>query len=126
MNDIAKPNGGLKNVFAAASARADQWRHLNAIARAWASAAPRSAQADKLREEARGIIAALARLEHCWAYPGQRLLDAVNEAASESDPATFARLVQRISGAILTGEFRRDEALWDVKGEAEALPLDAM
>ena len=90
--------------------RSDQWRQLNAAARAWANAG------DAARGAARDACAKLfdtaTRLEYCWAYPGERLLAALREALDGADAALFARLTQKVSGALLSGDYRRDEAAW--------------
>ena len=79
----------LATVLAAASSRIDQWSQLNALARAWATAGSGNARATKLRGDSASQFAALSRIEHCWAYPGRRLLA---EPASELAPLFSARL----------------------------------
>jgi len=115
----------LTTVLAAADNRTDQWRELNAIARAWATAEPKGAQADSLRADAVGLLGAIARLEQCWAYPGPRLLTAIVEAMAQHDAASFARLVQKVSGALLSGDYRRHELAWDPVAESDARSLEA-
>jgi arginine decarboxylase len=114
----------LSNVLVAASLRTDQWRQLNAAARAWASAG------DSARASARDACARLfdtaTRLEYCWAYPGERLLAALRNALDGADAALFARLVQKVSGALLSGDYRRDEAVWDTADAADRAVLDAL
>jgi arginine decarboxylase len=110
--------------FGAAADRNDQWRHLNAAARAWAAAGAKEAgarktEAAKLWNEVRG-------LEHFHAYPGPRLLDAVSAAAGGTDGAEFARLVQKVSAALLSGDYRRDEHVWDPDAESEGRMLDTL
>ena len=86
----------LSLVFAAASERGDQWRQLNALARAWAAAGEASASARKA--ECVQQWDALRGLEQFWAYPGQRLLDVLASALAGQDAEGFARLVQKVSG----------------------------
>jgi arginine decarboxylase len=116
----------LKKVFAAASSRIDQWSQLNALARAWATAVPKSPQADKLHADIVKLLGAVARIEFCWAYPGPRLLNAISEALERRDPSGFARLVQKVARALLTSDFRRDQVSWEVGGEASAPGVDTL
>ena len=74
----------LTPVFAAADHRTDQWRQLHALSRAWATAPAKGAQAENLRTDAARTFGSLVRLEHCWAYPGPRLLTALGEAIGVS------------------------------------------
>lgn len=113
----------LASVFAAAVNRTDQWRELHALSRAWATA--QGTQAEAQRVEAARLLQAISRLEQCWAYPGPRLLTALGEAMVQRDAATFARLVQKVSGALLSGDHRRSEAAWDPATESATRPLEA-
>ena len=92
----------LSNVLVAASLRNDQWRQLNAAARAWASAGESARGA--ARDACAKLFDTVTRLEYCWAYPGERLLAALRDALDGSDAALFARLVQKVSGALLSGD----------------------
>lgn len=102
---------GLAPIFAAAVNRTDQWRELHALSRAWATA--QDAQAEIQRVAAAGLFQTINRLEQCWAYPGSRLLAAMSEAMAQRDAVTFARLVQKVSGALLSASYRRSEDAWD-------------
>jgi arginine decarboxylase len=115
----------LTPIFAAADNRTDQWRELHALSRAWATATPQGEQAESLRAEAARLFGSITRLEHCWAYPGPRLLAALGEAIEQRDAASFARLVQKVSGALLTGDYRRDDLAWDPAAEGKKRPLEA-
>src|ERR1044071_6380514 len=115
----------LTTVFAAADRRTDQWRQLHALSRAWATAPANSDQAESLRADATRTFEAIARLEHCWAYPGPRLLNALSEAIEQRDATSFARLVQKASGALLSGDYRRDDFVWDLAGDGKDRPLDS-
>ncbi|MES5814103.1 aminotransferase class I/II-fold pyridoxal phosphate-dependent enzyme [Pseudoxanthomonas sp. Soil82] len=114
----------LSNVLVAASLRSDQWRQLNAAARAWAGAGDATRGRD--REACANLFDAVVRLEYCWAYPGERLLAALREALEGGDAALFARLVQKVSGALLSGDYRRDEAAWNTADAADRAVLDAL
>jgi len=113
---------GLAPVFAAAVNRTDQWRELHALSRAWATAP--AAKAESLRTEAAALFASISRLEPCWAYPGSRLLTGIGEAITQRDAAACARLVQKVSGSLQTGNYRRDESAWDPAAEGEARALE--
>jgi arginine decarboxylase len=116
----------LKKVFAVASARIDQWSQLNALARSWATVAPTGAQAGTRHADIVKLLGSITRIEYCWAYPGPRLLAAIGEALERRDPAGFARLVQKVSRALLTSDFRRDSLAWDVSGEAASPGLNTL
>ena len=118
------PEPTLSNVLVAASLRSDQWRQLNAAARAWAGA--NEASRGSARQTCDKLLDTAIRLEHCWAYPGERLLAAVRQALDDSDAPQFARLVQKISGALLSGDYRRDEGAWDTADAADRAILDAL
>ena len=125
MNVDSPQKEELSNVLVAASLRADQWRQLNADARAWAAQASTD-DAGALRKRCAIGLAALRRLEHCWAYPGERLLAALTEALGAGDAPLFARLVHKVSGAILSGDYRREEQAWDTSDAADRSVLDAL
>jgi len=110
-------------IFAAAVNRTDQWRELHALSRAWATA--QGALAETQRCKAARLLQSTTRLEQCWAYPGPRLLAAIGEAMAQRDAATFARLIQKVSGALLTGDYRRSDAAWDPASESATRPLEA-
>ena len=120
----AKPTT-LTSVFAAASQRSDNWRQLNALARAWASTSEEAAAAE-LKAECARQLEELRRLEHCWAYPGPRLLDSLSSAIERSDADAFARILQKVSGALLSGDFRRNEHVWDPDMVSEGRTLDTL
>jgi len=115
----------LSNVLVAASLRADQWRHLNATARAW-SAAEKGKAASELHQRCQQQLDEVLRLEYCWAYPGERLLGALHDALDRGDSALFTRLVRKVSSAILSGDYRRDEQVWDTGDDIDANTLDAL
>jgi arginine decarboxylase len=115
----------LSSVLVAASLRADQWRQLNADARAWAGARANQ-DATALRERCNSGLAQLRPLEQCWAYPGESLLGVVGEALAAGDAPQFARLVRKVSAAILSGDYRRDEQAWDAGTDDDRTILDAL
>lgn len=113
----------LSTVLAAASMRADHWRQLNAYARAWAAAGSDSAERRAACVEA---LADLRPLEQCWAYPGERLLASLAAALADNDAGQFARLARKLSAAILSGDFRRDEQAWNADDDGDRTLLDAL
>ena len=121
----------LTAVLSVSSTRTDKWRHLNAIARTWANLSDKATQGPTLRADAAKLLDTIMQVEHCWAYPGQRLLGAITDALEANDASTFARLIQKVSGALLSGDFRRDDFVWDPSAEGEGrlpdvLPPDVM
>jgi len=92
MNDIVEPKTAeLNRVFAAAISRDDQWRQLNAYARAWADAKTGAGGAEDLRGQCRKLLGMISRIEHCFAYPGTRLLETLRGALEGDDASGFAR-----------------------------------
>ena len=77
-------------MFAVAANRSDQWRQLNALTRAWAAADPKGPKCKALGSEIAAYFGGLTRLEHCWAYPGTRLLGAIEAAIEERNAASTA------------------------------------
>jgi arginine decarboxylase len=117
------------NFFSAAEARIDQWRQLGAVARAWQSAVARGSSDDAQFAEVVALFGGVAPLEAFFAYPGPRLTTAMDGALAERNAGVFARLVQHISSALLTGSYRHDRAAWDPlqeegTGAADLLPGD--
>ena len=112
----------LKDFFSAAEARSDRWRQLNAAGRAWETAVVQGHPEDKLHAEAARLLREIVALEHYWAYPGPRLMGAVGEAVEERNAGVFARLLQKISSALVTGSYRHEGAAWDPLQDGEARP----
>src|SRR5437867_13331158 len=112
----------LKDFFSAAEARSDRWRQLNAAGRAWETAVVQGHPEDKLHAEAARLLREIVALEHCRAYPGPRLMAAVGEAVEERNAGMFARLLQKISSALVTGSYRHEGAAGDPLQDGEARP----
>ncbi len=120
------PEHVLTNVLAAAANRVDQWRELHALGRAWMTATQQGSDASEgLRNDAVRLLGGITRLEQCWAYPGSRLLSAIGEAIAQHDATTFVQLVQRVSAALLTGEYHHNEHAWDARSEDDASPIES-
>ena len=102
----AAPHTALprSDFFSAAEARVDRWRQLCAVTRAW-QARDRARRFGQTRLFARRLhcFGELAPLEAFFAYPGTRLLGAIEEALAERNAGVCVRLVQHVSTALLTG-----------------------
>ena len=108
----------LDNFFSTSAARLDRWRELNAKAQTWAA----EAQSGKSRDGRAAVEAALVELhalEDFFAYPGPRLMRALAERISSDDTLGVARLVRRISGALLSGSYRYDGGEWETADGAD-------
>ena len=111
---------GLNEFFTASEARVDRWRTLNRVAKALAASGGRpSAGAG---QDPKALLAELQPLEELCGYPGPRLMGQVHERLQTGDWTGFARLVQRVSGALLSNSYRDDIAPWkaDEEGETHA------
>ena len=111
---------GLNEFFTASEARVDRWRTLNRVAKALAASGGRpSAGAG---QDPKALLAELQPLEDLCGYPGPRLMGQVHERLQTGDWTGFARLVQRVSGALLSNSYRDDIAPWkaDEEGETHA------
>jgi arginine decarboxylase len=92
------------------SARDDSWREITTLSDAWA--AKRGERA--ALEEA---VASISATEEYHAYPGPRLLGALNERIATNDAAGAAKLVRRISNGLLTRAYRGRLGEWDIHDE---------
>ena len=115
--------------FSAAEARVDQWRQFCAVVRAWQAAAAKGASEDAIFAQAIAVFGELAPLEAYFAYPGSKLLGAIEQALAERNVGVCVRLSQHLSSALLTGTYRYDLSAWDPLQEegsspAEVLPPD--
>src|SRR5215510_6772935 len=115
---------GLNEFFAASEARVDRWRTLNRIARGLVGTGPRAA--DAAGRDPKALLSELAPLEDLCGYPGPRLMAQVHERAHSGDWTSFARLVQRISNALLTNSYRDDQEPWKADEESEARMPDVL
>jgi len=114
---------GLNEFFAASEARVDRWRTLNRIARALAAG---PGAAGVLRLDPKELLAQLAPLEGFCAYPGPGLMAQVHERLQTGDRTGFARLVQRISSALLSNSYRDDVEPWKADEEGEGRAPDIL
>ena len=117
----------LDHFFSSSAARLDRWRELNARAQTWAAEARRG----NPRGERGAVEAALTEvraLENFFAYPGLRLMIALADRIADDDAMGVARLLRRISGALLSGSYRYDSGEWETADDttdtvADRLPL---
>ncbi len=111
---------GLNEFFTASEARVDRWRTLNRVAKALAAGGPRPAGGPG--QDPKALLAELQPLEDLCGYPGPRLMGQVHERLQTGDWTGVARLVQRVSGALLSNSYRDDVEPWkaDEEGETHA------
>src|SRR5215213_2718554 len=98
----------LDHFFSASAARMDRWRELNAKAQAWGAAPQGDGRASV--EEA---LANVRAMEDFFAYPGPRLMKALQERIADGDALGVGRLVRRMSGALLSGSYRYESGEWE-------------
>src|SRR5687768_14779630 len=77
------PANTLADFFSAAEARIDRWRQICAVVRAWRAAHTRGVEDDALFAEAVALFGEVAALEAYFAYPGPRLMAAIEESLAE-------------------------------------------
>ncbi len=120
---------GVDHVFQASAMRLDRWRELHAAAQSWAAGA-RAGKPGAGRAAVEAALAEVSPLEDFFAYPGPRLMKALKERITDGDSMGVARLVQRLSGALLSGSYRYDAGEWETADDvatavADRLPLAA-
>ncbi len=112
----------LDHLFSTSAARNDRWRELNAAAQTWAADFS-AATKKKGREAVESALAMVRPLEDYFAYPGQALMKTVSDRIAEEDAVGVARLIRRISGALLSGSYRQNGRDWEAEGEGtDSLP----
>jgi arginine decarboxylase len=110
----------IDQFFSGPGARADEWRGLIEVAKAWSSGlGDRSSFDAKLSQ--------LAITEGYHAYPGPRLMAALKERAATGDAAGALALTMRVAYALQTRSFRQHASDWDANSDdtaetAELLP----
>ena len=112
----------LADFFSATEARTDRWRQMNALVRAWQTAGGSDPQDTKRYAEAVALFGDLAALEAFFAYPGPKVMAAIEQALAERNAGVCAKLVQAVSGALLTETYRYDSAAWDPLREEATHP----
>ena len=119
MNNMITNAPRLDNFFATSAVRLDRWRELNARAQVWAAEA-RSGKSHGGRAAVEAALAEVRPLEDFFAYPGHRLMKALAEQIAEDDAMGVARLVLRLSGALLSGSYRYNSGEWETADGSDA------
>jgi arginine decarboxylase len=129
MKSAAKPQvTQVDRFFTGTEARYDRWRRLLQYAREWESAASQRSPEDSHRARVLGSLDELRQWEGFYAYPGEILLNSLNERAKSGDAVGTARLARTISAAIVSHSFRENVGDWEKEEEsapslADRLPL---
>ncbi len=114
-----KAAGGFSRFFSAAEARIDRWRDLNRLAKALHG----GREAAELRAGAAAALEEIGPLEELHGYPGPHLIAQIRDRLQSGDTTGFARLVSRVSGALMSGSYRDDVHAWSADDEADgAIP----
>ncbi len=108
----------LDNFFSAVAARLDLWRDLSRAAQAWGSN-PASRGDAGLHAACNEALTALLPMEAFQAYPGGRLVNAIKERVAAGDALGTARLVQRVSSALMSRSYRSDAGEWESEDDAQ-------
>jgi len=114
----------LDHFFSAVAARLDLWRDLARTAQAWASS-PTSRNDAGLQASCNEALTALLPLEDFQAYPGAKVMSAVKQRAASGDAMGTARLVQRVSSALMSKSYRSDAGEFEPEDDG-ATPERAM
>ncbi len=107
----------LDHFFSTSAARLDRWRELNAQAQTWA-AESRCGKHGGGRAAVESALAAVRPLEDFFAYPGSRLMKILAERIASDDALSVARMLRRMSGALLSGSYRYDSGEWEASDES--------
>ena len=100
----------IDQFFVMHSGRSDRWRDLAHTAREWSEGSKKRADVERAR-------AAISVIEAFHAYPGARLLGALDECIAGEDAAGAAALARRISNTLLTRGYRNRPGEWDPNDE---------
>ena len=117
-SQAAPDSANLNGFFSASEARIERWRQLNRLVKAAAGAT--SAEQEKIKRQATQILETLRPIEEFNAYPGASLMARVEERLSGADWTGLARLVQRISGALMSNGYRDEAGAWSTDEEGES------
>ena len=114
----------LDHFFSAVAARLDLWRDLARAAQAWASS-PASRGDAGLQAACNEALTALLPLEDFQAYPGAKVMNAIKQRVAAGDAMGTARLVQRVSSALMSRSYRSDAGEFEPEDDG-ATPERAM
>jgi arginine decarboxylase len=105
----------IDQFFLMHSARADHWRAAMTSAEGWV-------RGDNDRSAVEAALQNLSVLEEFHAYPGSRLMRPLNDRIAADDAEGTARLVRKISDAILTRSYTHEAEAASEDEDADALP----
>src|SRR5262249_48110702 len=106
----------IDQFFAGPGARADRWRDVVDAAQAWSAGSGDRAQFEQ-------ALAGIGATEEYFAYPGARLIKALQEAAAANDARATVNLARGIATALVTRSFRQHaEGVAGQDDAAEAVP----
>src|SRR5688572_24324367 len=97
----------LDHFFSAVAARLDLWRDLARSAQAWAASQASRGDA-ALQAACNEALTSLLPLEDFQAYPGGKVMNAIKQRVASGDAMGTARLVQRVSSALMSRSYRSD------------------
>jgi arginine decarboxylase len=124
MSDEHTSGEQLDHLFSNSAARMDRWRDLNARAQAWVATMRDSA--GQGRASVQEALAAVRPMEAYFAYPGAYLLRLLDERIADDDAKGAARLVLRMSNALLSGSYRYESSEWEAAEDVSADAPDRM
>ncbi|HTU00407.1 MAG TPA: hypothetical protein VMG58_01275 [Candidatus Sulfotelmatobacter sp.] len=110
----------IDHFFSAVAARMDHWRDLNRAAQIWAAKAA-GGDAAGLQTACADALGDLLPMEDFQAYPGSRLLNAIKDRLAGGDALGTARLVQRVSSALMSRSYRSDAGEWETEDDASGV-----
>ena len=105
----------IDQFFLMHSARSDRWRDVMSCAEAWVAG-------KKERSDVEAALRGLSILEEFHAHPGLRQMRALNDLIAANDAKGTARLVRRISDAILTRSYAHEAEAGSRDDDADAMP----
>ncbi|HEX5012010.1 MAG TPA: decarboxylase [Planctomycetota bacterium] len=94
---------GLDHFLSAVAARHDRWRELTRAAQAWAAGGGAAQEAEAARK-----LEALRPFESFQAFPGPRLMAALEERVGSGDAQGTLRIVQRVIGSLMSRGYRAE------------------
>jgi arginine decarboxylase len=109
----------IDRFFAGPGSRGDQWRDLVELAELWASGSGSRASFD-------AALVEIKPTEEFHAYPGLKLLAALQDAVSANDAGTTAAITRRIARAVITRSYRHSIVDWDAAEEGENVSSDVL